>query len=145
MGHERVNEPSADEGVWVIIGNGNRTRVARLKDYKEFNEDTRKNVYGVLKNNSGLVADLVLDYFSPITRVPVLAQNGQMQPDPRNPNQPLMGIGREEITTNYENIVEPTPVAFFNVSDIVFLDEVPKFSQNRMKEVITQTLDHLKE
>lgn len=133
----------ADEGVWVLIRSAGRTSYARLKDHKKFSDQVRTNVYGAIKNNSALMADISLDYFSPIQRVPIPNEKGEMQQDPNNPGRPLMGVAREEIATNFEHTVLPCPIAFFHIGEIAFVDEMRGQDKQHALSLIHQTLEHI--
>jgi hypothetical protein len=132
----------SSEGVWLLIRTSSRALFGRLKDFKELNEDTRKNVRGIIKNKSGLDLDFVLDHYSPLRRVPLL-KNGKMQADPNNPTEPLTGIGREEITAGFEFTLEPCVVTLWNIESSSFVDDMGPRDKKHAREGIDAALESI--
>jgi hypothetical protein len=129
-------------GLWVLGRTATRNFFGRLKDYKTLTDKTRENVYGTIKNNSALTFDLVLDHFSPIRPVPIL-KDGKYQLDPNNPGQPLTGIGRESITTNFEFLVEPCTIPIWGIETLVFVEEMGSRDKKLAESSIEDALSNI--
>lgn len=138
------NVVDSSEGVWVLYRTATRSAFGRLKEIKELNSKTKEQVYGMRKNNQAILFDVVLDHFSPIRQVPI-TKDGKLQPDPNDPTRPLMGIGREMITTNFEFLLESCPVPVWGIEEMVFVEEMGPRDKRTARNMIDASLENILE
>lgn len=130
--------------LWVLGRTGTRSFFGRLKDFKSLSDKTREQIYGIIKNNSALMFDIVLDHFSPLRQVPIL-KDGKLQQDPNNPGQPLTGLGRESITTNFEFLLEPCPIPMWGIESLTFVEEMGTRDKKQAEKEIEASLENIAE
>jgi hypothetical protein len=128
-----------DEGVWCLVRTSGRSALARLQGIKALDDSNREQIDGCLRKNSGVLFDVVLDYFSPIQRVPIPGPDGKLQINQQT-GQPLTGMGRETIVTNFEFVTDPCPIRLFGIECLIPLQDMTDGNKHLAEQLIEEAL-----